>query len=277
MPEGHTIHHLARKLHRAFADTRVRASSPQGRFDDGAAQLDGTRLIRAEALGKHALLHFEDASLHVHLGLYGRTRWHKAPAPEPKGAVRLRLQTDRRCFDLIGPTRCELADPDDVAKLAARLGADPLRDDADPARVRAAFAKTRRPVGAVLLDQSVIAGLGNVYRAELLFLAGIDPHTPAKQLTTDQVDGLWANAVRALEIGVKHNAIRLFGEQGLVGPAGAEALALDPADFEVRGRYGPKTDRLWVYKRPACKVCGGEITVEELGARTLYWCPTCQR
>ena len=275
MPEGHTIHHLIRKLGRALQGRNVRASSPQGRFFEGANELDGKRVISVEARGKHALVHWPDTALHVHLGLYGRTRWHQQPAPPPKGAVRLRLETDNRCFDLVGPNRCVLLDSEDVAALHRRLGQDPLRSDADPDAVVAAFSRTRRAVAGVLLDQSVIAGLGNVYRAELLFLAGINPYRPAKDISEAAVRRLWSLSEAALRVGLKHNQIRVFGESALPSPAGAEGLV--PSEFTIQGRWGPRPDRLWVYKRPNCKVCGSPITQEMQANRTLYWCPACQR
>ncbi|NNE10569.1 MAG: Fpg/Nei family DNA glycosylase [Gemmatimonadetes bacterium] len=276
MPEGHTIHHLTGKIDRWFAGQKLAATSPQGRFADGARILNGQKLNGAEAKGKHAFLHFEEGrSLHFHLGLFGRTRFRANPAPEPRGQIRLRLVGDKRTFDLSGPNRCEVLGSDEVREAMRRLGPDPLRKESRLAQFRGRLAKTRRSIGAVLLDQSVIAGIGNVYRSELLFLGGIDPRTPANALGDDDVRALWRNAVRLLRIGKKHDQIRVLGETGLLGPAGGEDV--DPAAWTITSRWGPRQDRVWVYKRSCCKVCDHGIAISELGNRKLYSCPACQQ
>lgn len=275
MPEGHTIHHAMRKQGRLFAGQVLACSSPQGRFDGGAERMHGQTLLRTEAKGKHAFWHLANGDvLHVHLGLYGRWRVHKGQAPDPKGAIRLRVQGDTHALDLIGPTRCELLDADGHRAVLDRLGDDPLRDDADPERVVARLQRSRKAIGALLLDQKLIAGIGNVYRAELLFVGQLDPHRPGRDLATSDLERLWRNTCTLLAVGVKHNAIRVVGE-ATEGPLGGEAV--DPADHEVPSRYGTKKDRLWVYKRSSCKLCGGAIQTGELASRTLYWCPSCQK
>jgi len=281
MPEGHVLHHLARQHQRWFGGQVVRTSSPQGRFAEGAAAIDGRHLVKVEAKGKHAFYHFGAAAteadgdvLHVHLGLYGRTRRFRNPAPEPRGAVRLRMTGDERTWDLIGPTRCELLSPEAYRAKLDQLGEDPLREDADPAPVYAKLSKTRRAIGAVLLDQSVIAGLGNVYRSELAFLAGVSPYAPARDLPAQVHQELWRNAVTLLQVGVRHNAIRVLGEADVIGPRGGEAVI--GSEWTMRGRYGRRQDRLWVYKRASCKVCQTPIEQDTIGARTAYFCPSCQ-
>ncbi len=273
VPEGHTLHHHCRQHDRWFSGRVVRATSPQGRFADGAARLDGQRVVEVAAKGKHAFWTFEGGDvLHVHLGLYGRFRTHRAPPPEPRGQVRWRVEGGDRALDLIGPTRCRLLTSAQHAEELARLGEDPLRADADPERALDRLGRTARPLGAALLDQSIIAGIGNVYRAELLFVAGLDPYTPARAVPREGLARLWRNAVTLLEVGAKHGSIRVVGEavEGAPDPGG------DLARFEVPSRYGRRRDRLWVYKRATCKVCGGDIARGELGARTLYYCPRCQ-
>jgi len=150
MPEGHTLHTLARDLQRDLAGAVVRVSSPQGRFL-AAEAVDLATLARAEAVGKHLLLHFTSGTVHVHLGLFGRTYRRKHPAPE-RASVRLRLEGAAYTWDIVGPTCCELLDIASVALLRARLGADPLDPNANPdlawlassssAGVRSMFAST---------------------------------------------------------------------------------------------------------------------------------------
>lgn len=275
MPEGHTIHHLCRKLDRWFSGQVVSATSPQGRFAAGAASLNWRRLEHVEAKGKHALLAFEERQwLHVHLGLYGRTRFFKNEAPEPRGAVRLRLIGETRTFDLVGPTCCEILADSEVRALRRRLGPDPLRSDSRLGQFRNHLQKTRRKIGVTLLDQSVVAGLGNVYRSELLFLGGLNPWTPSNQLSDEMVQSLWRNAVTLLRVGAKENRITVLGVSGVRGPKGGGAV--DPNGHTIGGRYGPRKDRLWVYKRKQCKVCEASIETAQLGQRKLFWCPECQ-
>jgi formamidopyrimidine-DNA glycosylase len=133
VPEGHTIHRLARELNRRLAGEPVRVSSPQGRFAAGAARLDGRPMRRAEAHGKHLLARFDQDHaplwVHVHLGIYGRLTLGDAPAPAPVGQVRLRLEGSSAWADLRGANTCEVLDPVGRDGLLARLGPDPLRRD----------------------------------------------------------------------------------------------------------------------------------------------------
>lgn len=189
MPEGHTIHRLARDHNRLLVGHEVHASSPQGRFADGAAVLDGRTLERTEAYGKHLFHRYGDLWLHVHLGLYGKFTTGALPAPEPRGALRLRLTADGHYVDLRGPTACELMIPPEVAAVRARLGPDPLRRDADPERAWDRLSRSRVAIAALLMDQSVIAGIGNVYRAEILYRHRIEPHLPGRGAAAGDVGG----------------------------------------------------------------------------------------
>ena len=166
MPEGHTIHRIARDHQRHLAGDEVEVSSPQGRFAKEASRLDGRELEGVEAKGKHLLYHFTGAGyVHIHLGLYGKFRLSKQPLKPPRGQVRLRVIGSRYGFDLNGPNRCELMGNDARKALLARLGEDPLRRDADPDRVWDRVSKSRSAIGGLLLNQSVISGVGNIYRA----------------------------------------------------------------------------------------------------------------
>jgi endonuclease-8 len=261
MPEGHTIHRLARGLRRTLGAEPLRASSPQGRFADGASLLDRERIVRADAWGKYLFVETTGSLiLHVHLGLIGKFRPVPLPPPAPRPTIRLRLHNDGACWDLTGPTRCALVTPDERSAVVATLGPDPLRRNAHPGTIHARFAATAKPVGAVLLDQTVIAGLGNVYRAELLFLCGIDPHRPAREVSPDEVDHLWSEAVRLLRIGVRYGAI----------------ITTDPAEIgRSYGRMRPE-DRLYVYHREHCRWCGTALVTSEVGGRAIQHCPVHQ-
>jgi len=262
VPEGHTIHRLARDLNRTLRLAQVVASSPQGRFEVEAAMLDGRALDTAEAWGKHLFVRFADApTLQVHLGLIGKFRCKPSGAPVV-GQIRLRLETDSVVWDLTGPMICALIDVDDEAAVVARLGPDPLRRGHGKDRFVANLSRRSIPIAAALLDQAVIAGIGNVYRSEFCFLAGIDPETPANSLSVEQAEQLWEMAVEQLRLGVRLNRI----------------VTRDPAEVGVATGRIPVDERLYVYKREGlpCLRCGDEIRLVEIAKRKARYCPTCQ-
>lgn len=254
MPEGHTVHKLARDLARDLKGTRVRASSPQGRFEQGASAVDGKPLRAAEAWGKHLFLDFPHVPVHVHLGLFGRFRRRKSPAEEPRPTTRLRLAGEKWTWDLSGPTICEIVTPDGREHVLARLGTDPLRADADPQRFLDRVRRSRRAIGALLLDQSVLAGVGNVYRAELLFLAGLRPSRRGSSISRTDLERLWDITVQQLRRGVRLGRIVTTEED-----------------------RPPRGERLWVYKRSQCRSCDGRIRRTTLANRATWFCPACQR
>jgi endonuclease-8 len=261
MPEGHTIHRLARGLRSTLAGGPVDATSPQGRFAGGAALLDGEHLQRTEAFGKYLFVTFTGGQiLHIHLGLIGKFRDRGPEAPDPTPTIRLRLQNPDCCWDLTGPTRCELVTPKERRSIVARIGADPLRRSPDVAAARSLFARTTKPVGAVLLDQTVIAGLGNIYRAEILFLCGIHPLTPCRDLADDDFGAIWAESARLLRVGVRTGRI----------------ITTDPREVGVPLRRMDLDDTLYVYHREHCRRCGTDIATVELAGRPIQFCPSCQ-
>jgi len=260
MPEGHTIHRLARDLNRDTRGHVVAASSPQGRFEDGAGRIDGRKLDGWEAWGKHLFGHIDSGEvLHIHLGLIGKLRRVKEPVPEPRGAVRLRIEGPKAAWDLRGPMRCAVGPPEMQAEAIAKLGPDPLQPDADAQRFVDALSRRRKAIGAVLLDQNVIAGIGNVYRAELLFLMGIDPRRPANSIDEETALELWDLTVAELTAGEKLNRI-VTVQPDEVGASSRAKIAAG--------------DRLYVYKREGqpCRRCGTEITVFEMGGRRIAAC-----
>jgi formamidopyrimidine-DNA glycosylase len=322
MPEGHSVHRIARQFALHFVGHRIAASSPQVRFAAGAAQLDGSTMVSAKAVGKQMFLEFDNGLwLKVHLGMYGawdfagdvtadattasangrmgqtnqrgtvvgehedslssigaprRTRLRMAEQeklgdvidtfpPEPIGAVRVRLLTDATVADLRGPTACEVLHPEEVVAQIAKLGPDPLVDSPKKGEQRFvdAVRKKPTPIGLLLMDQSVVAGIGNVYRAELLFRARINPHTPGKLVPEELVRALWRDWTKLLKIGVKTG--QMLTMDGLSKAKYTAALA-------------NRADRHWVYHRTGepCRVCGTPIVMELAAGRKLYWCPTDQ-
>lgn len=337
MPEGHSVHRIARQFERNFVGQRVFASSPQGRFVEGAALLDGRTATDVRAVGKQMFLEFEqDLWLRVHLGMYGawdfageivvdptiaaangrmgqtnqrgteldaavfdapvfdaagensltsigaprRARVHVRMSeqttgladdgsewpPPVVGQVRLRLMTEVTCADLRGPTACALQTPEEVAATIAKLGPDPLVDDLAEGEERfvAAVRKKPTPIGLLLMDQSIVSGIGNVYRAEMLFRARLNPHTPGRDVPEEVVRELWRDWTHLLAIGVETGQMMTMDD-------------LDPDSY--RRAMAHRDDRHWVYHRAGlpCRLCGTEIVLEEVGGRKLYWCPQDQR
>ncbi len=261
MPEGHTIHRLARDHAAWLAGERVSVSSPQGRFAAGAALLDGVVLEATDAHGKHLFHRYEDGRVvHIHLGLFGRFFTHEGPPPTPRDTVRYRVTGNGQTVDLVGATACELLDPDQVDALTARLGPDPIRKDADPDRAFAALQRRSVSIGRALLDQRVLAGVGNVFRAEVLFVHGIHPETPARELPREQWDGIWGTLVTWLRRGVRSGRI----------------VTMEPDELgKPRGRMR-RDESTYVYRRDRCLRCATEIRRWDLGGRWAYACETCQ-
>jgi endonuclease-8 len=345
MPEGHSVHRIALQFRRDFVGHRVAASSPQGRFAEGARELDGRRILASTAVGKHLLLEFEgERTLHVHLGLYGswdfagevtaaptftvedgrvgdevrrsgglledltgyrpgalseatpeqlaaaqdaqgernlrvgqgrRTTLRMSESdrevateegefpPPPVGAVRVRLLAETAVADLRGPTACEVFDPQQVEKLVAKLGPDPMHDASRKAENRFVerVMRSSTPIGLQLMDQSVVAGIGNIYRAELLFRARLNPHAPGKTIPEAALRRLWKDWAHLLAIGVETGQM------------------LTRADLKTEEDYRralrSRDQRHYVYKRTGQKSLRGSGTVvmEDMGGRTLYWAP----
>ncbi len=261
MPEGHTIHRIARDHSRDFAGHKLSVSSPQGRFAESAELLDGRTLHSIEALGKHLFYKWSGGKLvHIHLGLYGRFKPHRMPVPEPRGQVRMRVVGNRKAFDLSGPTACELISKTKWSAIRDRLGQDPLRDDSDPEIAWRRISRSRAPIGTLLLDQSVIAGVGNIYRSEVLFLMGIHPQTSGKSLVREQFDELWRMLCVLLKIGVRYNRI----------------IIAEPSELAKPRSRMSNQERLLVYKKRNCSRCHSQIAEWALGARQVFACPICQ-
>lgn len=267
MPEGHTLHRLALLHQNRYGGHPVRVSSPQGRFGHGASVVDGRVLLRAEAYGKHLLhVYGPDATVHIHLGLYGTFAEYPLPVAEPVGQVRMRLVGPSHWTDLRGPTACELLTDAMVEALCARLGPDPLRADADPERAWTRVSRSRTPIAVLLLDQRVLAGVGNVYRAEVLFRHGVHPLRPGCELDRESLVAFWDDLVMLMRAGVRTGRIDTVRPEH---------------EPEITGRP-PRQDRhggeVYVYRRAGqpCLVCGTPVATARLAGRNLYWCPGCQ-
>lgn len=278
MPEGHTLRRLAHDLDTAFAGRRVRVGSPQGRFAADAAVVDGSVLVGADSAGKHLFVELEhDHLVHVHLGLIGTFDVHAGvdEVPAPVGQVRLRIVAPgdgaagsgtAAYADLRGATRCELVGPAKRDEILARLGPDPLRADADPERAWRRIKASQRPIGDLLMDQAVLAGVGNVYRAEVLFRHGLHPLRPGATLRVGQWRAIWDDLVVLMGEGVVTNRIDTVRPEHT-----PEAMGREP-------RVDDHGGEVYVYRRTsqACLVCGSTVRTEVLAGRNVFWCARCQ-
>lgn len=328
MPEGHTIHRLARAFDAGFVGQRVRLSSPQGRFDAEARRLDGQVLLSAEAVGKHLLLALGPAEdidpasgspavsfVHVHLGLYGSWTFagdegfaaaHAIGAPRrrvgetesaigadgraegepldwrrivPRETVRLRVAGRSGLADLTGPTACEVYNAEQRAALLARLGPDPLRDDADPARFIDRVRRSRTGIGALLMNQDVIAGVGNIYRAEALFRARLDPFVAGRDLTDGMVRGIWEDLVPLLHYGARTGRIvTTEPEHRDIEARIVERSRGTRQNGDELAGIVPREKSFYVYHRQTlpCRLCATMIRSADIAGRTVFWCPRCQ-
>lgn len=257
MPEGHTIHRAARDHSHMIAGKTVWAGSPQGRFVDGAAKINGAICDSTGAVGKHLLYHFTNGeTLHIHLGLGGYFVCQEQPADPPRDVVRVRLESATHAIDIIGPNTCELMPTTEMDAFALRYGPDLLSNKPDPERAIAAIRKSRAPIARLLMDQKVISGIGNIYRAEILWLRKLNPMTRGVDIPESELRALWDEMRALLQIGVETNSIITNGDVSMTGER--------------------VTERTNIFAQKVCPECETAIEKSKLSGRTLYHCPVCQ-
>lgn len=269
MPEGHVTHRLAREITAIFGGRPAQVTSPQGRFAESAALLNEHVLTHSEAYGKNLFVAFDaptpEPIIHIHLGLIGKLNIESVA--EPTGLVRLRIDNGVIAADLRGPQTCELISPQRQAEIQASLGPDPIRPDADPQRGWARVHRSSKPIAALLMDQKITAGVGNIYRAEVLFRHRINPFVPGNKLKPASWNAIWADLAYLMPLGVTDGRID----------------TVHPEHEPEAMQRAPRVDRhggeVYVYRRAgdACLVCGSAINTRLLEGRHLYWCGRCQR
>jgi endonuclease-8 len=292
MPEGNEIHRWAKRHEAAFGGRPVRVDGPQGRFMDSDV-IDGRKLVRVMAVGKHLGYDFgKDRILHVHLGLQGDFTEGSGPLPAVKGALRLRMWNaaavkklaapgeSRRhgwyseddgtghiaaeqvaWVELRGPMDCTIYSQEMWDKLLLRLGPDPLNGDG-PEKAIARIRKSKKPIAALLMDQEVIAGVGNIYRAELLYRARQNPFTPGADVSLGVLKKIWSDVGPLMRAGMVDRRI----------------VTTLPKDRPHKRGLPLKEETHYVYRRngQSCFVCKTKILKEEFAGRNLFWCPVCQ-
>lgn len=299
MVEGHSVHRIASRFRSKLVGRKFSASSPNGRFADGAAAIDGRVLSRMEAVGKNLFAFFgggdgggvagrggtavEDDDVvvvHVHFGMSGAWALYDSlvdDEPEVKPTTRLRLEevvaaapasstsgrgrgrkgaaggaTSRFVAHLSAMT-VQHGGTDLYAAKKAGLGEDPLRADADPDLLYGKVVRSKKSIGQLLMDQAYFAGPGNIYRAEILFLAGVHPTTPGAALDRPSFDRVWSATVSLLRRGYDTGSILTVD------------ASVDPGAAE-RG------ERRYIYNRSSCARCGSRVSSWDMGGRTCYAC-----
>jgi endonuclease VIII len=274
MPEGDTIFRAARNMHRVLAGQAVT------RFDTAYAHLDrvnvdtpiaGRVIEKCESAGKHHLIVFSgDLILRTHMRMNGSwhlyrhgERWWRGPQ-----SMRVRIDTadwvavafDVPVAEFVTPRQLETRSP--VAQLGPDLlGAAFDRDEA----IRRIAASGARPIAMTLLDQRILAGIGNVYKSEVLFMSGVHPDTPSSSVPVATLEQMMDIARGVLRDNVVDGT-----------PPGIQT-------YRNLRQWNPASehdDNLWVYGRRGkpCRKCGTPIESKKMGieARTTYWCPRCQ-
>jgi endonuclease-8 len=251
MPEGDTVWHTAETLRQALVGrTLTRCDVRVPRF--AAADLAGQRVDEVLSRGKHLFIRVGPASIHSHLKMDGSWRV-TSRAVRSDHRIRIILEADEIHAVGIDLGVLEILDRAHDRDAVAHLGPDLLGDDWDP-QVAAAnlTARPDRPIAEALLDQRVLAGIGNVYCNELCFVSGRLPTAPVSavsdphRLVSRAHDMLWAN---------RHRWNRCTTGDTRAGR------------------------QLWVYRRAgqSCRRCGTSIVCDDAGERVAYWCPACQR
>lgn len=293
MPEGNEVHRWAERHTEALVGKKLHVEGPNGRFRD-AALLDGRRLERVTAVGKHLGYDFgKDRLLHVHLGRFGDWTEGRMPLPEERGMLRLRMwkvgakakgpaapvEKIRRGWyssgdsggmdpaavdwlELRGPTDCSVYTQEKWDALLERLGPDPLNGD-KPDEAFRKIAKAKKPIGVLLMEQDVMSGIGNIYRAELLFRARLSPFRAGTEVPLATLKSIWKEAGPLLKAGMVDRRI----------------VTTLPKDRPHRDEKPPLREEVhYVYRRAGkpCWVCGTTVKKMDMAGRTLYWCPVCQ-
>ncbi|HEY1306098.1 MAG TPA: DNA-formamidopyrimidine glycosylase family protein [Vicinamibacterales bacterium] len=280
MPEGDTILRTARTLHRALAGhvvIRFESVYPQLTRVDRDTPLEGRIVERVEARGKHVLIWFGEGkgrlkaapalALRTHMRMHGS--WHIYRPGErwqrPRHEMRIVIETDAMHAIAFGVPDAELASADVIERISALgcMGPDVLADDFDAAEaVRRIAARPEMSIAEALLDQSAMAGIGNVYKSEVLFAAGVHPLTSVSALSNTRIATVVAIAVKMMRANVAERPSRVM------------------ASRSTTGRMDPDA-RVWVYGRGGapCRRCGTAIARAMHGAipRVTYWCDRCQR
>ena len=296
MPEGDTIHRAAATLHQALAGrsvTRFASVFPHLTRIDATTPLAGRTIERVQAHGKHLLLWFSgDLALRTHMRMHGSWHIYRPGERWQRPGHEMRIVIETEAFHAVGFSipDAEFASSAGLTRVSPlqHIGPDLLAADFDSggafARLRA---RSEMDIADALLDQTAIAGIGNVYKSEVLFAGRVNPFTPVAQVSDEQLRMLIATAVRLMRANVVGHVPLAPAGANVVGwvPLDPAASSTEPARVpytgprRTTGRDDPSA-RLWVYGRAGkpCRRCGTAVSRQKQGphARSTYWCSRCQ-
>ncbi len=228
----------------------------------------GQKILQWQRRGKYLLANLESGYLGIHLRMTGKLLWLSQTTPL-QNHTRVRLffpqQRELRFIDTRTFGRwwyCPENTPlEAIIPGLGKLGVEPLSSSFSPQYLQEKLSKTNRPIKAILLAQEIIAGIGNIYADEALFLSGIHPLTPASELSFPRLKRLHAAIIRVLEEAIMEGGTTFSDFLNIHG---------------VNGNYGEKA---WVYRRQnqACRICGNPISKIKVSGRATYFCPQCQQ
>lgn len=276
MVEGHSVHRIASRFRQQLVGRRFAASSPNGRFSEGSRAIDGMVMSNIEAVGKNLFAffsppkrasalppadHWDDSVVvHVHFGMSGAWSVHDiGEEPETKSTTRLRLveqqepDLEHKLVTHLSAMTCTHGGWELYTEKRKALGHDPLRADANPDELYQKVAKSKKYIGQLIMDQSYFAGPGNIYRAEILFLAGIHPETPGNVLDKASFERVWEASVGLLSRGYDTGSILTV-------------------DANIDPDVAARRERRYVYNRSHCARCSGPVRSWDMARRTCYAC-----
>lgn len=270
MPELPEVEYVARQLRAALVGARIMRvevfwprTVSRMTLEEFAARLADRRVLAVGRRAKYLVLTLDNGeSLVIHRRMSGNLRLARADEAAPYTRVAFTLGNGRRLLftDPRKFGRITIAMPEELPALFCRLGPEPLDSDFTPHVLAEQLAGHRRAIKTTLLDQSVVAGLGNIYADEALFRAGIHPLRSAASLTPDEIAALHAGIQGALQTGIEHGGTTFGRYRGLYDEAGANL------------------EHIEVYRRTGqpCLRCGTPIVRLRIGQRSAHFCPHCQ-
>jgi endonuclease-8 len=265
VPEGPEVRRAADRVEQVAAGVTLRAETSVPALSEHIEALAEAGLSRVETHGKAAVLRFGDGrGIYVHLQLYGRWRFQRA---RPRGGrtLRLALHGPRSAAWLFSATDVTLLDRDELHPFVEGLGPDPLHADTDAAVLAASLERSpRRALGAVLLDQHRVAGIGNYLRADLLWEAELAPHRTWASLASAERERLLCALLEVPRRSLRANGVTTPEPWlGALREAGAPRRALRHPAYHRAGR--------------PCLRCGALVLRGDTGGRAMFWCAGCQR
>lgn len=260
MVEGHSVHRVASRFRLKFVGRKFAATSPNGRFTSGAKAINRKEFSKIEAVGKNLFAFFgKNRVVHIHFGMSGRWAiFRRSEAPEPSKTTRLVLSNRRLGLEAhLSAMTVEFGDAEMYETKRGKLGEDPLDDNANVTKLRKRVQSSNKSISKLLMDQGFFAGVGNIYRAEILYCAKMHPEIKGCDLSDDDFNRVWNTAVRLMQIGYKTGRI----------------TSLNTTEAKL---LGDENRRRYVYNQEHCFVCGARVSSWQENSRTVWACLTCQ-